>query len=80
MLEDQPLDVSKLPEGVTIERDFVDVSVRVEQATGQARVSVGNSGFVQSSAGMIVQFAIFGLISSAMILPWARKNRRRGSG
>ena len=33
------------------------------------------SGFVQSSAGMIVQFAIFGLITSAMILVLERKNK-----
>jgi YbbR domain-containing protein len=33
VIGDVPLDVSKLPEGIDLERDFVDVSVRVEQAT-----------------------------------------------
>ncbi len=33
------------------------------------------SGFVQSSSGMIVQFAVFGLITSAMILVLERKNK-----
>ena len=50
------------------------LTVQVKQATGQVKVSEGNSGFVQSSAGMIVQFAIFGLISSAMIPVLERKN------
>lgn len=53
------------------------LTVQVEQGTGQASQSSqinGNSGFVQSSAGMIVQFAIFGLISSGMILVLERKN------
>jgi len=53
------------------------LSVRVEQATGDAALNKTpglTSGFVQSSAGMIVQFAIFGLITSAMILVLERKN------
>ena len=53
------------------------LSVRVEQATGDAALSKTpglTSGFIQSSAGMIVQFAIFGLITSAMILVLERKN------
>ena len=33
------------------------------------------TGFTQSSAGMIVQFAVFGLINSAMILVLERKTR-----
>lgn len=35
-------------------------------------------GFVQASSGMIVQFAIFGLINSAMVLVLERKNRTLG--
>ena len=50
------------------------LKVQLEQATGQANLDKGNSGFTQSSAGMIVQFAIFGLISSGMILVLERKN------
>jgi ABC-2 type transport system permease protein len=52
------------------------LTVQVEQAIGKA--APGSqvekvSGFTQSSAGMIVQFAIFGLINSAMILVLERK-------
>lgn len=53
------------------------LSVRVEQATGDAALNKTpglTSGFIQSSSGMIVQFAIFGLITSAMILVLERKN------
>jgi|SRR5579859_1904030 len=53
------------------------LTVRLEQATGQVKpdgLGPGNSGFAQASAGMIVQFAIFGLISSGMILVLERKN------
>jgi len=52
------------------------LSVRVELATGAAGVvkeSLKINGFTQSSAGMIVQFAIFGLINSGMILVLERK-------
>jgi ABC-2 type transport system permease protein len=54
------------------------LTVRVEGATGKAAPEGQDaeiSGFVQSSAGMIVQFAIFGLITSAMILVLERKTR-----
>jgi len=50
------------------------LKVNVELATGQANITNGNSGFTQSSAGMIVQFAVFGLISAGMILILERKN------
>jgi ABC-2 type transport system permease protein len=50
------------------------LSVNVQKATGQANITQENSGFTQSSAGMIVQFAVFGLISSGMILVLERKN------
>jgi len=52
--------------------------VIIEQATGSAQQqSLGGkiSGFTQSSAGMIVQFAMFGLINSAMLLVLERKTR-----
>lgn len=54
------------------------LSVQVELATGDADqegTTGSTSGFVQSSSGMIVQFAIFGLITSAMILVIERKTR-----
>lgn len=52
------------------------LSVQVELATGNAgreNTTASISGFIQSSSGMIVQFAIFGLITSAMILVLERK-------
>lgn len=54
------------------------LSVQVELATGNAgreNTTGSISGFIQSSSGMIVQFAIFGLITSAMILVLERKTR-----
>jgi len=54
------------------------LTVSVEQATGDAvKGSQGGkiTGFAQSSAGMMVQFAVFGLINSAMILVLERKTR-----
>lgn len=54
------------------------LAVYVEQGTGQAAGSSQGgtiTGFTQSSAGMIVQFAVFGLITSAMLLVLERKNR-----
>ncbi len=53
------------------------LTVRMEQATGAATEdsAIGTmSGFVQSSSGMIVQFAVFGLTTSAMILVLERKS------
>jgi ABC-2 type transport system permease protein len=47
-------------------------------ATGKASPSGGNGqldGFVQASSGMMVQFAIFGLITAAMVLVLERKNK-----
>jgi ABC-2 type transport system permease protein len=52
------------------------LTAAVAYATGAASVegqAAAPSGFTQSSAGMIVQFAIFGLISSAMLLVLERK-------
>jgi ABC-2 type transport system permease protein len=54
------------------------LTVRVEQATGSAarnNLAGKITGFTQSSAGMMVQFAIFGLINSAMLLVLERKTR-----
>jgi ABC-2 type transport system permease protein len=54
------------------------LAVKIEQATKAntaADQGFSINGFTQSSAGMIVQFAIFGLISSAMILVLERKTR-----
>jgi ABC-2 type transport system permease protein len=48
--------------------------VSTEQATGAAaKGDLIPSGFAQSSPGMMVQFAIFGLITSAMVLVVERK-------
>ncbi|MBN1267566.1 MAG: ABC transporter permease [Anaerolineales bacterium] len=45
-------------------------------STGQAgNADFSPSGFTQSSPGMIVQFAIFGLINAAMVLVLERNNR-----
>jgi ABC-2 type transport system permease protein len=51
------------------------LTVRKEQAViaGEADASEVPGGFAQSSPGMIVQFAIFGLITSAMILVLERQ-------
>ena len=54
------------------------LSTERELATGD--VSTSNEtgtldGFVQASSGMMVQFAIFGLITSAMVLVLERKNK-----
>lgn len=54
------------------------LTVGVEQATGNAFQDdqAGSfSGFAQASAGMMVQFAIFGLITSAMVLVLERKSK-----
>jgi ABC-2 type transport system permease protein len=54
------------------------LTVSVEQATGNGLPNGqgGNiTGFTQSSAGMMVQFAVFGLINSSMILVLERKTR-----
>lgn len=53
------------------------LTVAVVKATGQATEKQGTtsvSGYAQASAGMIVQFSVFGLISSAMILMLERKS------
>ncbi|MGD8398139.1 MAG: ABC transporter permease [Anaerolineae bacterium] len=48
--------------------------VATEQATGAAGAGEDTpGGFAQSSPGMMVQFAIFGLITSAMVLVLERK-------
>jgi len=49
-----------------------------ELALGAAAAGEGSGeldGFVQASAGMMVQFAIFGLITAAMVLVLERKNK-----
>jgi ABC-2 type transport system permease protein len=49
------------------------LSVTLQAASGSAHATP--SGFVQSSPGILVQFAIFGLITSAMLLVVERKTR-----
>jgi ABC-2 type transport system permease protein len=52
--------------------------VSVEKATGnttQNEQAMSPSGYAQASAGMMVQFSIFGLITSAMVLVLERKSR-----
>jgi ABC-2 type transport system permease protein len=51
--------------------------VSVEKATGETVLedqAASVSGYAQSSAGMMVQFSIFGLITSAMVLVLERKS------
>jgi ABC-2 type transport system permease protein len=53
------------------------LTVAVVKATGQATEKQGAhsvSGYAQASAGMMVQFSIFGLITSAMVLMLERKS------
>jgi ABC-2 type transport system permease protein len=53
------------------------LTVAVVKATGQTAEEQGTtsvSGYAQASAGMMVQFSVFGLISSAMILMLERKS------
>jgi ABC-2 type transport system permease protein len=52
------------------------LTVAVVKATGAARenAAVSISGYAQASAGMMVQFSIFGLITSAMVLVLERKS------
>lgn len=60
------------------EWDSPPLTTKRELATGLAN-NLGESGeidgFVQSSPGMMVQFAIFGLITAAMVLVLERKNK-----
>jgi ABC-2 type transport system permease protein len=54
------------------------LTVTVEKATGDAyedEQALSNGGFAQASSGMMVQFSIFGLITSAMVLVLERKSR-----
>ena len=54
------------------------LTVAVEKATGAAASAdqgTSLSGFAQASSGMMVQFSIFGLITSAMVLVLERKSR-----
>jgi ABC-type multidrug transport system, permease component len=54
------------------------LTVSVEKATGnttQNDQAASSSGYAQASAGMMVQFSIFGLITSAMVLVLERKSR-----
>ena len=51
------------------------LTVTVEKATALKDTSQVATGFAQSSPGMIVQFAIMGLVTSASILVMERKTR-----
>ena len=53
------------------------LTVTVEKATGnvsQDEQATSSGGFAQASSGMMVQFSIFGLITSAMVLVLERKS------
>jgi ABC-2 type transport system permease protein len=53
------------------------LTVTVQKATGESpknEQANSSGGFAQSSAGMMVQFSIFGLITSAMVLVLERKS------
>lgn len=54
-----------------------ELTVTVEKATGEAfpnEQAASSAGFSQASSGMMVQFSIFGLITSAMVLLLERKS------
>jgi ABC-2 type transport system permease protein len=51
------------------------LTVAVEKATGESDSVTASGGFAQASSGMMVQFSIFGLITSAMVLVLERKSR-----
>jgi ABC-type multidrug transport system permease subunit len=51
------------------------LTVTVEKATALEETPKTSNGFAQSSPGMIVQFAIMGLVTSASILVLERKTR-----
>lgn len=51
------------------------VTISIEKATALKTEQKSTSGFAQSSPGMIVQFAIMGLVTSASILVLERKTR-----
>jgi ABC-2 type transport system permease protein len=52
------------------------LTVEVVKATGDTLSGItASSGFSQASSGMMVQFAIFGLITAAMVLVLERKSR-----
>ena len=51
------------------------ITVTIEQSTSLKADTPSASGFAQSSPGMIVQFAIMGLVTSASILVLERKTR-----
>lgn len=54
------------------------LTVQVEKAIGGVSSSdqgASSGGFAQASSGMMVQFSIFGLITSAMVLVLERKSR-----
>lgn len=54
------------------------LTVTVEKATGEMveqEETTSAGGFAQASSGMMVQFSIFGLITSAMVLVLERKSR-----
>lgn len=50
------------------------LTVSVEKATGKSQELTTSGGFAQASSGMMVQFSIFGLITSAMVLVLERKS------
>jgi len=56
------------------------LTVAVQQAQPPATKGLAQSSnpYVQSSPGMLVQFAIYGLVSSSMVLVLERKNRAMG--
>lgn len=51
------------------------LTVVTEQAIGAVKPAQVAQGFVQASPGMIVQFAVFSLITSAMVLVLERKSK-----
>ena len=59
------------------EEPALTVTVDASRATGtasQSKQATSTGGFAQASSGMMVQFSIFGLITSAMVLLLERKS------
>ena len=80
-----PMDVSarqayvqeSLPQAISAWEEPA-LTVAVEKGTGNASEeerATTSGGFAQASPGMMVQFSIFGLITSAMVLVLERKSR-----
>src|SRR5215207_6265374 len=77
LLTDQPVVLDVLMKPGQPAGQEPALTVTVIQANGQPAQDEGisaGSGYAQASAGMMVQFSIFGLVTSAMVLVLERKS------